>query len=88
MERETGIEPATSSLGIVLEMLWLLSLEDLHCATTRKSTQKNALSAPYPHPENFLAGSSNTVNLTEYTGFGLLGLIEIPPKLKIHPETR
>ncbi len=59
--------------------------------TLRNNAQKhakNALSAPYPHPENFLAGSTNTVNLTEYTGFGLLGLIEIPPKLKINPETR
>ena len=49
---------------------------------------EHALSAPYPHPESFLAESSNAVNLTEYTGFGLLSLIEIPPKLKIHPETR
>ena len=42
----------------------------------------------YPHPESYLVGSSNRVNLTEYTRFGLLSLIEIPPKLKIHPETR
>ena len=42
----------------------------------------------YPHPESYLAGSSNRVNLTEYTRFGLLSLKEIPPKLKIHPETR
>jgi len=42
----------------------------------------------YPHPEGYLAGSLNRVNLTEYTRFGPLSLIEIPPKLKIHPESR
>ena len=45
------------------------------------------LSAPYLHPESLLAGSSNTVNLTKCTGFGLLSLMEIPAQLKIHPET-
>ncbi len=50
MERETGIEPATSSLGIVLETLYPLVLEGFQCATTRKIAQNNALSAPYPHP--------------------------------------
>jgi len=50
VERETGIEPATSSLGIVLEMLWLLILQDLEFAQSRhippRTRTFRTLSAP------------------------------------------
>ena len=50
MERETGIEPATSSLGIVYEILIPLSLKRYDSAESSKPPQQSCISARQAHP--------------------------------------